>query len=415
MVTVKDNQLVKLDHRELNRALEIYYFDEKIGQGLPVLLKNGVIIKNLIQAFIRSKERLQNCQEVISPVLADPALFQESGHFAHYGDYMFPMIEKEAEKFQLRPMTCPHHCVVYKRKVHSYRELPVWMCEHSILHRFESSGSLKGLERVRWMEISDNHIFTSEVGLNAAFKECFTFVAEVFAKFGIETERLVCSLHDVNSTKYHPNEELWTKSEKILVDALNELKVNFVKLKGEAAFYGPKLDFEVKAIDGKTITLATIQIDFVLAEKFALSYTDEHGQQVSPIIIHFSAIGSYQRFIAILLEQTQGKLPFWIAPLQLALIPVFNSDSEAEVSAYCRALEAKLRPFVRSEIWKERRLNYRIRKIHELKVPSYMIIGLQEVRSGVLEYVYDYESSRAQLSEVDLIAKLQGLETDRFA
>jgi threonyl-tRNA synthetase len=401
-----NKQEIKLDHRELNKTLEIYFSDEKIGQGLPILLEKGVIIKNLIQNFIRSKEQEQGCKEVISPVLSNPALFQESGHFSHYSDYMFPTIEKESEKFQLRPMTCPHHCIIYKRKTRSYRDLPIWFCEHSILHRFESSGSLKGLERVRWMEISDNHIFTSEEYLNDAFKKCFIFVSEVFKKFNINVERLVCSLHDSNSDKYHDNEQLWEKSESILINSLNELKVDFVKIKGEAAFYGPKLDFEVKAIDGKNITLATIQFDFILPKKFDLNYINEKGEQVTPIIVHFSAIGSYQRFISILLEQTQGKLPFWLSPLQIVLIPFFNNENEKKIIKYCDDLKSKLNSIVRIEVWKEKRLNYRIRKIHQLKIPSYIVIGEKEVNSNLLTYVCEYGNSKIELSKLDLIKKL---------
>lgn len=397
---------IKLDHRELNKTLEIYFSDEKIGQGLPILLEKGVIIKNLIQNFIRSKEREQGCKEVISPVLSDPTLFQESGHFFHYSDYMFPIIEKESEKFQLRPMTCPHHCIIFKRKIRSYRDLPIWLCEHSILHRFESSGSLKGLERVRWMEISDNHIFTSEEYLNDAFKKCFIFVSEVFKKFNINIERLVCSLHDSNSDKYHDNEQLWEKSERILINSLNELKVDFVKIKGEAAFYGPKLDFEVKAIDGKSITFATIQFDFILPKRFDLNYVNEKGEQVTPIIVHFSAIGSYQRFISILLEQTQGKLPFWLSPLQVVLIPFFNNENEKKIIKYCDDLKSKLNLIVRIEVWKERRLNYRIRKIHQLKIPSYIVIGEKEVDGNLLTYVSEYENNKIELSEFSLIEKL---------
>lgn len=412
MENSKDKQLVKVDHRELNKSLEIFFFDEKIGQGLPVLLKNGTIIKNIIQEFVRSKERDYDYEEVISPVLADPSLYKKSGHLDHYKDYIFPAIEKESEKFQLRPMTCPHHCMIYKRKIHSYRDLPVWMCEHSILHRFESSGSLKGLERVRWMELSDNHVFATEEQLKEVFKKCFSFVTEVFNKFNIKIERFVCSLHDSNNDKYHSDEDVWKKSEESLISALNELEIDFIEMKGEAAFYGPKLDMEVKASDGKNITFATIQFDFVLPKKFDLSYINDQGVQTSPIIVHYSSIGSYQRFISILLEQYQGKLPFWLSPVQLVLIPLFDEINEEKIVSFCKEINLELKKFIRSEIWKEKRLNYRIRKIHQKKIPAYIVIGEKEISSDQFNLSYNYDNDSIKLTKNQLIEMLNKLNKE---
>jgi threonyl-tRNA synthetase len=412
MENSKDKQLVKVDHRELNKSLEIFFFDEKIGQGLPVLLKNGTIIKNIIQEFVRSKEKDYDYEEVISPILADPSLYKKSGHLDHYKDYIFPAIEKESEKFQLRPMTCPHHCMIYKRKIHSYRDLPVWMCEHSILHRFESSGSLKGLERVRWMELSDNHVFATEEQLKDVFKRCFSFVTEVFNKFNIKIDRFVCSLHDSNNDKYHSDENVWKKSEESLISALNELEIDFVEMKGEAAFYGPKLDMEVKASDGKNITFATIQFDFVLPKKFDLSYVNDQGVQTSPIIVHYSSIGSYQRFISILLEQYQGKLPFWLSPIQLVLIPLFEENNEERIFSFCKEINLELKKFVRSEIWKEKRLNYRIRKIHQKKIPAYIVIGEKEISSDQFNLSYNYDNDSIKLTKNQLIEMLNKLNKE---
>lgn len=412
MEILKDKQLSKFDHRELNKNLEIFFFDENIGQGLPVLLKNGTIIKNLIQSFIRSKEIEYECQEVISPVLADPSLYQKSGHLSHYKDYIFPTIEKENEKFQLRPMTCPHHCMIYKRKIHSYRDLPIWLCEHSVLHRFESSGSLKGLERVRWMELSDNHVFVSEDQLKDMFKKCFSFVSEVFNKFNIKVDRFVCSLHDKNNSKYHDDEQLWVKSENSLISALEELQIDFVKIKGEAAFYGPKLDMEVKAIDGKNITFATIQFDFLLPKKFDLSYINSQGNQEFPIIIHYSSIGSYQRFISILLEQNQGKLPFWLSPVQLVLMPLTDNQKDDKVLKFCEDLKFELKSKIRLEIWNDKRLNYRIRKIHRLNIPSYIVIGEKEMNGEDFTLSYEYDSKKIKLDRNKLVDKLNEMNSE---
>lgn len=399
----KEQKLLKSDHREINKSLEIFYFSKEIGQGLPILLKNGTIIKNLIQNFIRGKEKEYDCEEVISPVLADPKLYQMSGHLSHYKDYIFPAIKKNAEKFQLRPMTCPHHCMVYKRKVHSYRELPVWISEHSILHRFESSGSLKGLERVRWMELSDNHIFISEEKLKNILQKCFLFISEILRKFNIKIERFVCSLHSSND-KYHSDENLWAKSENSLLEALEELKVDFVKIRGEAAFYGPKLDMEVKTSDGKYITIATIQLDFILPKRFNLSYINSLGTYETPIIVHYSSIGSYQRFISILLEQTQGKLPFWLSPTQLVLISLSDSENKNKIFSYCNSLKSQINLSlnVRTEVWKGKRLNYFIRRTHELKIPSYIVIGKKELQEEYFTFSYDYENKKVKLPKEKL-------------
>jgi threonyl-tRNA synthetase len=304
-------QKEKQDHRLIAKDLELYVLDEKAGQGLPILLPNWVIIRNQIQNFLRQKQEEFGFQEVITPILGSEELYRISGHLAHYQDSMFPVISRNNETFRLRPMTCPHHCLIYQQKPRSYHELPFRLCENSLLFRYEASGGLKGLERLRWFELADHHIFVHLEKLKEEFQANYHYIANILSVFDFQIARLVCSLHEPNNPeKYHSDEKLWNISESLLINSLDELGLSYVVLKGEAAFYGPKLDVEVTAADGKNITIATIQIDFVLPQKFGLNYIDKEQKLKTPIIIHQSPIGSYQRFIALLLEQNAGKLPF---------------------------------------------------------------------------------------------------------
>jgi threonyl-tRNA synthetase len=330
----------KQDHRTIAKELDLYILEEKAGQGLPILLPNWVIIRNQIQEFLQQKQRDFGFQEVITPILGSEYLYQTSGHLDHYQNSMFPAFSRNKETFYLRPMTCPHHCLIYQQKPRSYRDLPFRLCENSILYRYETSGALKGLERPRWFELADHHIFVSPEQLKTELKKNYHYIADILSAFNFPISRLVCSLHDPNnSEKYHADKDLWNYSENILINSLQELGLEYTVLKGEAAFYGPKLDLEIKAADSKNITIATIQLDFILPQKFGLKYTDKEQNLKTAAIIHQSPIGSYQRFIALLLEQTDGKLPFWLAPCQLAILPLNDEES---VKNYCEKLEKEL-------------------------------------------------------------------------
>ena len=407
-------EIKKQDHREIIKDLDLCILDEKAGQGLPILLPNWVIIRNQIQQFIRQKWKEYNLQEVITPILGSEELYRTSGHLAHYQDYMFPAMSRNNETYYLRPMTCPHHCLIYQQKPRSYRKLPFRLCENSLLFRYEASGAMKGLERVRWMELVDHHIFVAHEQLAAEFKKNYLFVADILASFNFQISRLICALHDSNNPeKYHSDKNLWEYSEKLLVGALDELKLEYTVLRGEAAFYGPKLDIEVQAADGKNITLATIQLDFVLPQKFGLQYIDNEQKLQTPAIIHQTPIGTYQRFIALLLEQAQGKLPFWLAPIQLVILPLNNQE---EVKKYSESLQKKLfSNNLRSEIWSEKTLNYRIRQIYKKKIPYYLIIGEKEINDAYilpnrnersLNLVHVYSNEAKNLTEKELVEKL---------
>jgi len=260
---------------------------------------------------LRQKQQKFGFQEVITPILGSKYLYQTSGHLEHYEDAMFPAFNRNNETFYLRPMTCPHHCLIYQQKPRSYRDLPFRLCENSLLFRYEASGALKGLERARCFELADHHIFVAHEQLAAEFQKNYLFITDILASFNLQISRLVCALHDSNKPeKYHPDKALWEYSEKLLTNSLNELGLDYITLKGEAAFYGPKLDVEVRAADGKNITLSTIQLDFVLPQKFGLKYMDKEQKLRAPAIIHHAPTSAYQRFLALLLEQTGGKLPF---------------------------------------------------------------------------------------------------------
>ncbi|MCE8168447.1 MAG: threonine--tRNA ligase [Candidatus Moeniiplasma glomeromycotorum] len=395
----------KQDHRILAQELELYILDEKAGQGLPLLLPNWVIIRNKIVEFLQKKQQEFGFQEVITPILGSEFLYQTSGHLSHYQDYMFPALSRNNETVYLRPMTCPHHCLIYQQKPRSYRDLPFRLCENSILHRYESSGGLKGLERPRWFELADHHIFTTSEQLKEEFKKNYRYIAEILARFDFRT-RLICALHDPNNLeKYHPDKKIWDFSENLLINALQELGLEYIILTGEAAFYGPKLDFEVQAADGKNITIATIQLDFVSPQKFGLNYKDKEQKKQIPVIIHQSPFGSYQRFIALLLEKTDGKLPFWLAPCQLAILPI---NEEPEIKNYCQKLAEELEEInLRVKIFSQKKLKDRIRQLYQKKIPYYLVVGEKEIEKKILKLIYTYQKKEEELSEKELYNKLK--------
>jgi len=400
------------DHRVIAKELDLY-FSEDDGQGLPFLLPNYTIIRNQIQAFLRQKQKEFGFQEVITPVLGSEELYQTSGHLPYYQDYMFPTISnisKKKERFRLRPMTCPHHFLIYQQKPRSYRELPLRLCEDALLHRYEASGGLKGLERSRWMELSDHHIFVNSENLKEEIKKIYYYAKDILANLNFSIERLICSLHDsTNKEKYHADEQIWQKSESLLIELLEEMNLTYLKEKGEAAFYGPKLDFEVKAQDGKYITIGTIQLDFISPQRFNLKYIDKEQNFQIPMIIHHSPIGTYQRFIALLLEKTGGRLPFWLAPTQLVILPLNNQE---EVKNCSEDLQKRLSiAQFRSEIWSDETLGYSIKKTHQKKIPYYLVIGKEEIKTKKMKLHHVYSQKEVELAPEDLIKYFESLLT----
>ncbi|WNE41048.1 MAG: Threonine--tRNA ligase [Mycoplasmataceae bacterium] len=394
------------DHRVIAKDLDLYIFDDKIGQGLPILLENWVIIRNKIAEFLREKQKEFEFQEVMTPILGSEYLYKTSGHLDHYQGSMFPVISRNNESFYLRPMTCPHHCAIYQQQPRSYRDLPFRLCENSLLFRYEASGSLKGLERPRWFELADHHIFVSYDNLKEELKRNYHYIKSVLEAFNFKISRLVCALHESNnSEKYHSDKDLWNYSENLLIESLQELGLNYEIIKGEAAFYGPKLDLEIKAADGKNITISTIQLDFILPKNFALNYRNKKQDLENPAIIHQSPIGSYQRFIALMLEQTNGKLPFWLAPCQLAILPL---NDEEETKLYYDSLVKELtKKNLRVKIFSKKTLNYRINQIYQKKIPYYLVIGKDELKKDKIKLIYTYlPNGSEEITQTELINKL---------
>ncbi|WP_412032517.1 threonine--tRNA ligase [Malacoplasma muris] len=365
------------DHRKIGQEMEIFTFDNSVGQGLPIWLPNGETIKNQIKNFLFKIFNQEHFFFLDTPVLGSKKLYEISGHWDHYKENNFPPIVIDNETFILRPMTCPHHMMVYKQKPHSYRELPIYYCENSKLHRYESSGGLIGLERVRYMELFDCHIICKADQIEEVVKKLDGILRTVHEKLQIKIDQVDLSLHDKNDKeKYHDDPKMWEKAESQLRNILKQLKYNAVEMEGEAAFYGPKIDYQAKSNLGKMITISTIQLDFLLPKKFELEYLDENLKKQRPVLIHFGVIGTYERFIATILSQTKGILPFWLFPVQVALIPI-NNEYHLE---YAEIVYKKLKDYglrVKLDDSNER-LSKKIRDAQISKIPYQIIIGDSE-------------------------------------
>lgn len=369
------------DHRKLGKDLKLFTFTNLTGQGLPIWLPNGTIIKKELEKYINKLQNKYEFSPVITPVLGSVDLYKTSGHWDHYKENMFPSMKIDNEELVLRPMTCPHHIMVYKNDLHSYRQLPIRLCEHSNLHRYESSGGLSGLERVRDMILEDTHIFCTQEQIKSEVKRCYEMIVEAQKKLGFQIYRVDLSLNDEsNKEKYHGNAEMWSRAQTQLEEALNENGIEFQRMVGEAAFYGPKIDFQVKTILGRIITISTIQLDFLLPEKFELTYKSENGDFKRPVMIHLGLIGTYERFLAIIIEQTKGVLPFWLAPVQLTIIPV-NEELHLD---YCLNLKNELinnglRVYLDD---RNERLSKKIRESQVMKIPYQIVVGDEEIKNN---------------------------------
>ena len=375
---------LKYDHRKLGKEQNIFILSPEVGQGLPIWTPKGTLIYKNIRQLVQDKEWEYGFEEVFTPILAPKELYEVSGHLQHYEDDMFPPICKGGEDFYLRPMACPHHIMLYKlTHPHSYRELPIRFSEAALLHRYEASGGLSGLERVRAMTLTDAHIFVTPQDLKAEFKRCFQLMNEVLAIFKVDISYLSLSTRDPNSSdKYYKDDEMWQKSEQVLQEALDELKVEYKVKPGEAAFYGPKMDVQINNVLGREITISTLQLDFLMPRKFDISFIDKDNQKQYPIIIHRGLIGTYERFISILLEQYRGEWPLWLAPLQIMIIPV----SREYHLDYCRFLYSKLREhkFKVAVDDRDERLSYKVRDAQINKIPIQITIGDQEIKEQIL-------------------------------
>lgn len=371
------------DHRKLGKELGIFTVNQKVGQGLPLWLPNGATIRRTIERYIVDLEERLGYNHVYTPVLGSKELYQTSGHWDHYQDDIFPPMEMDNEELILRPMNCPHHMMVYKNELHSYRSLPVRIAELGTMHRHEMSGALAGLQRVRAMTLNDAHIFARPDQLKDEFIRVVELVENVYKDFGIEDYYFRLSYRDPADTeKYVDNDAMWVKAQALLKETMEDMELDYVEAEGEAAFYGPKLDVQVKTALGKDETLSTVQLDFHLPERFDLTYVGEDGNEHRPVVIHRGVVSTMERFVAFLIEEYKGAFPTWLAPKQVRIIPV-SSDVHAD---YAKKIEEELRfAGVRVEVdERDEKIGYKIREAQTAKIPFALIVGDREAEANTV-------------------------------
>ena len=373
------------DHRKIGKEMDLFMSDDLVGKGMPMFLPNGYVIWQELENYIRNKERKLGYLHVMSPCVGTVDLYKTSGHWDHYKENMFPEMEVEGESFVLRPMNCPHHMLIYANKLHSYKDLPIRIGEIAHDFRFEASGAVKGIERVRHFCQNDAHLFVTPEQIKDEFKKVVDLIFDVYKDFNITNYRCVLSLRDPeDKEKYHPDDEMWNKAENELREVLNELGIEYTEEIGEAAFYGPKLDVNVRPAVGNEITLSTCQLDFCLPAKFDLKYVDADGVKKTPVVLHRAILGSLDRFMAYILEETKGNLPLWLAPVQVNVIPV-NNEYHLE---YSRGLFDRFNDEnIRCELDdRDEKLGYRMRESQTKKIPYTLVIGDKERDNNVVTY-----------------------------
>lgn len=378
-------EMKQRDHRKIGKEQEIFMNHELVGAGMPLWLPNGALIRHQLENYIYEKEEKMGYQHVYTPCVGTVDLYKTSGHWDHYKEDMFPAMKVDDEEFVLRPMNCPHHMLVYKNKLNSYRDLPIRIGEFATDFRYEASGAVKGLERVRCMCQNDAHLFVTPEQIGDEFKKVVDLILSVYKDFGIKNYKFRLSLRDPeDKKKYFDDDEMWNEAENKLREVLNSLEIPYFEAIGEAAFYGPKLDVEVKPAVGPEVTLSTCQLDFLLPRRFDLSYIDSNGEKQVPVVIHRAIFGTFDRFTAFLIEETKGIYPLWLAPTQMNIIPV-NLEYHEE---YTRSLESWLREEnIRvSADYRNEKLSYKMRESVVKKIPVTVIIGQKEVDSDTVSY-----------------------------
>lgn len=372
------------DHRKLGKELDLFMISQEVGQGLPFWLPDGATIRRIIERYITDKEVASGYQHVYTPPIASVDLYKTSGHWDHYREDMFPTMDMgDGESFVLRPMNCPHHIEVYKNHVHSYRELPIRIAELGMMHRYEKSGALSGLQRVREMTLNDGHTFVALDQVEDEFKRTLQLIIDVYEDFNLTDYSFRLSYRDPNDThKYFDDDEMWEKSQTMLKAAMDDMGLDYYEAEGEAAFYGPKLDIQVKTALGNDETLSTIQLDFLLPERFELTYIGADGEEHRPVMIHRGIVSTMERFTAYLIETYKGAFPTWLAPHQVTVIPISN---EAHID-YAWEVAKELRNHgIRADVDdRNEKMQYKIRQSQTKKVPYQLIVGDKEVESGTV-------------------------------
>ena len=373
------------DHRKIGKDLSIFMSHDLVGKGMPLWLPNGAVIRKQLENYIYEKERNMGYMHVYTPCVGTVDLYKTSGHWDHYKENMFPSMKVDEEEFVLRPMNCPHHMLVYGNELHSYRDLPIRIGEFATDFRYEASGAVKGLERVRCMCQNDAHLFVRPEQIGEEFKKVVSLILDVYNDFGLKNYKFRLSLRDPqDKEKYFDDDQMWNEAEEKLRNVLDELGVEYFEAIGEAAFYGPKLDVEVKPAVGPEVTLSTCQLDFLLPRKFELSYVDSDGSKKTPVVLHRAIFGTFDRFTAFILEETKGSLPTWLSPVQVNIIPV-NNEYHLDYSLKLKEKLASLN--IRCELdSRDEKLGYKMRESQTRKIPYTLVIGDKERDNNAVNY-----------------------------
>ncbi len=396
------------DHRKIGKDQELFMTHKLVGSGLPLYLPKGATIRRVLERYIQDKELALGYQHVYTPSLANVALYKTSGHWDHYKDDMFPMMKMGDEEIVLRPMNCPHHMLIYKSKMRSYRDLPIKIGELANDFRYEDSGSVCGLERVRQMCQNDAHLFVRPDQIKEEVGKVLSLIKEVYQDdFGFPASAFSyrLSLRDKNNKeKYIDNDEMWETAESQLREILKELNIDFYEAEGEAAFYGPKIDIQIKTALNHDVTIPTCQLDFALPERFELEYVGEDGEKHRPVVIHRAILGSSDRFISFLLEETKGILPLWLAPVQVEVMPLTDKQRDYAV----KVTENLRREGIRVELDdRQEKIGYKIREAQLNKIPYMLILGDKEVQSNQVGVRARGEGDIGAMDEKDFIQKVQ--------
>ncbi|MBR3299929.1 MAG: threonine--tRNA ligase [Clostridia bacterium] len=394
------------DHRRIGKEMNLFMTDDLIGKGLPMFLPQGYTVWQELENYIKEKERMLGYRHVLTPCVGTVDLYQTSGHWEHYRENMFPVMDVEGEQFVLRPMNCPHHMMIYANQMHSYRDLPIRIGEIAHDFRFEPSGTLKGIERGRHFCQNDAHLFVTPEQIKDEVSQVVDLIFDVYKDFGITDYRCVLSLRDPDDkVKYHQDDEMWEHAENALREVLTELGINFTEEIGEAAFYGPKLDVNVHPAVGAEYTLSTCQLDFCLPAKFNLTYVDKDGTNKTPVVLHRAILGSLDRFMAYLIEETKGVFPLWIAPLQVKVLPVSEKSMEYSDKVYNELKKSGIRVELDE---RNEKIGYKIREARQVDRVHYMlIIGQKEIEDGTVSVRDRGTDQTVAMSLDDFIEKIK--------
>jgi threonyl-tRNA synthetase len=393
------------DHRKLGKDLELFMTHKLVGSGLPMYLPNGATVRRLLERYIQDKEIEKGYKHVYTPSMANTELYKVSGHWDHYSEDMFPRMKMDNEEMVLRPMNCPHHMLIYKNKMHSYRDLPIRIGELAHDFRYEDSGSVCGLERVREMCQNDAHLFVRPDQIKEEFGKVVELILSVYKDFGFKDYEFRLSLRDKNDKeKYFDDDEMWENAEGQLREILTELKVPFYEAEGEAAFYGPKLDVQLKSAVGHDVTVSTCQLDFLLPEKFKLEYIGEDGEKHRPVVIHRAILGTLDRFMCFLIEETKGAFPLWLAPTQVKILPITDAQHE-----YAQGIEEKLRKMKVRVVLDDRneKVGYKIREAQLEKVPYMIVVGAKEAEQNKVAVRSRETGDIGQMTQEEFFSKIQ--------